>query len=82
MSNKTSLIEAFILAVGGGVVLIGGAILVSCVAAIPTFYLWNILMPEIFGLNQITFIQAIAINLLCECLFKSRSYGSSKNEKK
>ncbi len=39
----------------------------------PVMLLWNWLMPEIFGLPQITFWQAIGINLLSTILFRSSS---------
>lgn len=39
--------------------------------AYPTMWLWNWLMPTIFGLTKITFWQAFGINLLSSLLFKS-----------
>jgi len=39
--------------------------------AFPTLWLWNWLMPPIFGLTKITFWQAFGINLLTNILFKS-----------
>ncbi len=54
-----------------------GAILVVCILALifafPTMWLWNWLMPVIFGLTKITFWQALGINLLSSILFKSSS---------
>jgi hypothetical protein len=35
--------------------------------------LWDWLMPEIFGLKEITLFQAFGINLLSGILFKSSS---------
>jgi len=40
---------------------------------IPVLFLWNWLMPIIFGLTKITFWQALGITLLCNLLFKSSS---------
>jgi membrane protein required for beta-lactamase induction len=37
----------------------------------PLMLLWNWLMPVIFGLPEITFWQAIGLNLLSTVLFKS-----------
>ena len=48
--------------------------------AIPVFFLWNWLMPELFGLSSITLIQSVGISLLCGCLFKS--HESNKGVKK
>jgi hypothetical protein len=36
----------------------------------PVMLLWNWLIPEIFGLSEITFWQAIGINVLCTILFR------------
>jgi len=43
----------------------------SLVAAIPTLFLWNWLLPEIFAIKAITFWQAWGINFLASVLFKS-----------
>lgn len=49
---------------------------VALLMGFPVMWLWNYVMPDIFGLKQITFYQAIGINLLCSILFKN---SSSKN---
>jgi hypothetical protein len=36
----------------------------------PVMLLWNWLMPELFGLSEITFWQAIGLNILCTILFR------------
>ena len=51
-----------------------GAILFAVLAfvvALPTMWLWDWLMPKLFGLREITFEQALGVNLLCGILFKS-----------
>jgi len=61
-------------------VLIGVVVLIVLVAlifTIPVYFLWNWLMPAIFGIKTITFWQALGLNLLCGFLFKSS--GSSCN---
>lgn len=52
----------------------------SLIGAIPTYYLWNWLMPAIFGIKLITFWQALGINLFTRILFHSHSATSSKKE--
>ena len=37
----------------------------------PLMLLWNVLMPTIFGLPEITFLQACGLQLLATILFKS-----------
>ena len=39
----------------------------------PVMWLWNYLMPVLFGMKVITIWQAIALNLLSGILFKSNS---------
>ncbi len=46
-------------------------------AGVPTYFLWNWLVPTIFGLKVITFWQAVGINFLTGVLFKSSSSSSS-----
>lgn len=48
-------------------VLIGLSLLMS----LPTMWLWDWLMPELFGLKEITLFQAWGVNFLCGLLFKS-----------
>jgi len=48
--------------------------------ALPTMYLSNWLMPEIFGLKTIGFWQALGLNLLCSSLFKNNSSNSKSKD--
>lgn len=43
----------------------------ALIAAFPTMFLWNWLMPELFGIKAVTFWQALGINLLTGILFKN-----------
>lgn len=79
---SSDFLEALLIFVGGVVTFVGAAIAISLLAAIPTFFLWNWLMPLIFGVPSLTFVQAVGVNLLCECLFKTRSSSSDSSKKK
>lgn len=46
-------------------------VIVGLFAALPTMWLWNWLMPEIFNLIEITFWQALGLVVLSSILFKS-----------
>lgn len=46
-------------------------IVIALLMTLPTMWLWNWLMPIIFGLIKINFWQALGINLLCGILFKT-----------
>lgn len=46
---------------------------IGVLLALPTMLLWNWLMPEIFGLIEIGFWQALGINLLAGILFSNKS---------
>ena len=54
--------------------------LVSALLAVIVMLLWNWLMPIAFGLKALTFLQAWALLILCNLLFKGSSY--KKGEKK
>ena len=57
-------------------VVIGTAVLIGLLTSLPVMWLWNWLMPEIFGLVTITFWQALGLSLLSSFLFKSSSSSS------
>ncbi len=63
------------------VVLIGTVIVVGVVFVLvftfPAMWLWNWLMPDIFGLQTISFFQAMGLVALSSLLFRSGSGGSS-----
>lgn len=59
-NNSFEAIAAFIGMIAIAIVLLG----------YPLMLLWNWLMPNIFGLPEITFWQAIGLNLLSTILFK------------
>ena len=44
--------------------------IVIVILGYPVMLLWNWLIPEIFGLSEITFWQAIGLNILCTILFR------------
>jgi len=48
----------------------------SLIMALPTMWLWDWLMPELFGLKEITLFQAWGVNFLCGMLFKSHTSAS------
>jgi hypothetical protein len=50
--------------------------LIGLIITLPVMYLWNWLMPKIFGLITLTFWEALGLTLLCSFLFKSSSSGS------
>ncbi len=62
--------------------IIGGVILAAALAFLFGFivlYLWNWLMPEIFGLPTISYIQAWGLVLLSHILFKSGGPGGKSH---
>jgi hypothetical protein len=48
----------------------------SLLMAVPTMLLWDWLMPELFGLKEVTLFQAWGLNFLCGMLFKSHNSSS------
>ena len=44
--------------------------IVIVILGYPLMLLWNWLLPDIFGLPEITFWQAIGLNILCTILFR------------
>lgn len=52
------------------------AALVAVIIATPLWLLWNWLMPVIFGLKAVTWLQALGLAFLSSILFKSSSTKS------
>jgi hypothetical protein len=48
-------------------------VMVSMLEAIPTYLLWNLLMPKILGIKTINFLEAWGVNILSEILFRKPS---------
>jgi len=59
----------------GIVILAGWAFLL----ALPVMWLWNWIMPILFGLPTLTWVQALGLNLLCSFLFKSKVNVKNKD---
>lgn len=53
--------------------------IISLILALPTMWLWNWLMPILFGLTKITFWQALGVNILSNILFKSYNSNQKLN---
>ena len=51
----------------------------ACIFALPFMWLWNWLMPAIFGLKTITWLQALGLNFLTGILFR-KSVTINKND--
>lgn len=52
-------------------IVVGLLLLSAIILAFPTMFLWNWLMPDIFGVMRIDLYQAMGINFLTHILFKS-----------
>lgn len=56
-----------------------GVVIMIVIIGFPVMLLWNWLMPEIFGLTEITFIQAIGLLFLTYLFIPKQSYNSKTN---
>lgn len=55
--------------------------LVSLFTALPTWLLWNWLMPHIFGFVEITYLQAFGLYLLSYLFFGAKWTTDTKGKK-
>lgn len=62
----------------GFLTVIGLLILLVMLLGYPLQFLWNWLMPYLFGLPTITFWQAIGLNFMSTILFKSNVTTNKK----
>lgn len=65
MDTKDSILGAVIGAIIVALAIIG----IACIVTLPIMFLWNWVMPDIFGLTTINFKQALCLALLSKCLF-------------
>lgn len=49
---------------------IGGIVFFAIIGAFPVMWLWNYVMPAMFGLAKVNFWQALALIVLSGLLFK------------
>ena len=70
-----------ILILEGTLYLIFGMIVFSIFSAIPMMLLWNWLMPNIFGLCKIDFLQSCGLLLLSSLLFGNKSDTKTHRDK-
>jgi hypothetical protein len=66
-------------------IIIFGIIIITALAILFGYvimWLWNWLMPEIFGLTTITYWQAVGIFILAKILFGGIGNGGDKDHKK
>ena len=54
----------------------------AVLVAFPVMWLWNWVIPDIFGLPTITFWQAFGLNLLCGLFFRGVGNIKKKDDKK
>jgi type IV secretory pathway VirB2 component (pilin) len=74
---KFKIMEKFFTGVVAGIVGFAVVAALGLVIAFPVMILWNWLIPAIFGLKTITFLEAFGLYGLCAILFQS-SISSSK----
>lgn len=65
---------------GAIVGVIGLVVALSALCALPVMWLWNYVVPHQFGLKEIDFLHAWALNLLCAFIFKTSNYNHQKND--
>lgn len=53
--------------------------IVAAILGLAVMLLWNCLMPEIFGLGKINYLQAAALYVFCDILFRP-SNSNNKND--
>ncbi len=66
------------LILSGALVLAAAIFGISLLFSLPVMLLWDWIMPALFGLKTITWLQAWGLTMLCGFLFKSSSVSSSK----
>ena len=77
-SGEEKRVKDFAKVIGAIFVAIGIIIVFPLIFALPVKWLWNAVVPDIFGLKEISWKQALWLSLLCSMLFKS--YSSKRSD--
>lgn len=72
--------ESALVVVGAILGFVAFVLVLVSITAYPMMLLWNWLMPEIFGLPEINFLQALGLQILASLLIKSTPNSSSKKK--
>jgi hypothetical protein len=55
-------------------------IILNALLAYPVMLLWNSIMPDIFGIKEVTYLQMFGLMVLADILFKSNpGVGNDRN---
>jgi magnesium-transporting ATPase (P-type) len=54
------------LMVGFGIIVVFGLVI-----SLPVYWLWNAILPELFGFKEISWLQAWGLLILCGLLFRN-----------
>lgn len=71
--------DTVVIAILTSLILLAVAAIVGILIALPLMLLWNWLMPSLFNLREIGFLEAYGLYFLSNILFKS---SQSSNDKK
>jgi uncharacterized membrane protein len=67
------LIQAIVIGLVGAAAVVVIMLVIGTLYALPVMWIWNYMMPELFGLPVIHFWQAFWGTTLCGLLFKSQT---------
>lgn len=70
--------EKFIKTLVGVVIVLAATVLAAFIEGVFVMWLWNWLMPMIFGLTTISYIEGFGISFLCGMLF-TRTVNKEKD---
>ena len=72
--------KTLLIAVGAVVGVVALVIGLSALFALPVMWLWNYVMPHQFGLKELDFLHAWAMNVLFGLLVKGSTYQHKSKE--
>lgn len=74
----TDLIEGIAMVVGLVVTVFVVAFLLGMVMAWPVMWIWNYMMPDLFGMPELTYWQAFWGSFMAKLIFPNNSVSTSK----
>lgn len=70
--------ETFMKVILGALMVVVVALLVGMLMALPVMWCWNYVMPDIFGLPELGFWQALWGTVMCKFMFPNPMINVSK----
>lgn len=72
------MMDKFLTFIGAVMVAIMISVVAAFITGIPVYLLWNSFVPDLFGLEEITYVQSVLLALLVSCFTVNTTSNTSE----